>query len=60
MTTVELVDAQGVVVRTFVSGRLKDGEYDMSFTTAGMPSGIYFLRMATGAYSSSEKLIIVE
>ncbi len=60
MTTVELVNAQGVVVRTFVSGRLKDGEYDMSFSTEGLPSGAYFLRMSTAAYSSSQKLIISE
>lgn len=60
MTTVELVSAQGVVVRTFVSGRLKDGEYDMSFSTEGLPAGAYFLRMSTAAYSSSQNVIIVE
>lgn len=60
MTTVELVNAQGVSVRTFVSGRLKDGDYDMSFDTIGIPSGVYFLRMATGAFSASEKVIIAE
>jgi hypothetical protein len=60
MTTVQLVNAQGVIVRTFVNDRLQDGEYDMSFTTEGLPSGVYFLRMSTGAYSGSEKLIIAE
>lgn len=59
-TTLDLVNAQGSVVKTFVNTRLQDGEYEMTFSTQGLASGAYFLRMRTAAYSSTQQVLIVD
>ncbi|MBC8125408.1 MAG: T9SS C-terminal target domain-containing protein, partial [Candidatus Kapabacteria bacterium] len=58
--TLDLVNAQGLVVKTFVNNRLQDGNYEMAFSTEGLASGAYFLRMRTAAYSSTQQVLIVE
>ncbi|MCX6139385.1 MAG: choice-of-anchor D domain-containing protein [Candidatus Kapabacteria bacterium] len=60
VTTLDLVNAQGVVVKTFVNNRLQDGHYEMTFSTQGLTAGVYFLRMNTAAYSSSQQVVIIE
>jgi len=59
-TTIEVVNAQGTVVRTLVSSRLQAGEYDLSFDTQGMASGAYFIRMRTVEFDQTQRLIIAE
>ncbi|MBK7412626.1 MAG: choice-of-anchor D domain-containing protein [Ignavibacteria bacterium] len=59
-TTLDLVNAQGSVVKTFVNTRLQDGEYEMTFSTQGLASGAYFLRIRTAAYSSTQQVLIVD
>ncbi len=57
-TTIDLINSQGVVVRTLVSERLEGGMYDMSFTTQGLASGVYLLRMQTAAYTGTQQIVI--
>ncbi|HLP27901.1 MAG TPA: choice-of-anchor D domain-containing protein [Candidatus Didemnitutus sp.] len=59
-TALDLVNAQGSVVKTFVNTRLQDGEYEMTFSTQGLASGVYFLRMRTAAYTASQQVLIVD
>ncbi len=59
-TTLDLVNAQGLVVKTFVNNMLQDGNYEMTFSTEGLASGVYFLRMRTAAYSSTQQVLIVD
>lgn len=59
-TTIELVNAQGTVVRTLVNARMQTGEYDLSFDTQGLASGAYFVRMRTVEFDQTQRLLIAE
>jgi hypothetical protein len=60
VTSIDLVNSQGQVVRSFINERLADGEYDMTFSTQGLASGVYILRYQTGAFSATRQLVIVD
>lgn len=59
-TTIELVNAQGQVVRTFVNSMLTSGEYTLSFETSSLSNGVYMLRMRSADYSASTNLVIAD
>lgn len=56
--TIQVINAQGQVVRTLVSGHLQWGEYDMSFDTQGLSAGAYFIRMQTVEFDRTQPLMI--
>lgn len=59
-TTIEVINAQGTVVRTLVNSRMQAGEYDLSFDTQGLASGAYFIRMRTVEFDQTQRLMIAE
>ncbi|MFM8770848.1 MAG: choice-of-anchor D domain-containing protein [Candidatus Kapaibacterium sp.] len=59
-TTIELINAQGAVVRTLVSSKLNVGEYDLSFDTQGLAAGAYFVRMRTVEFDQTQRLMIAD
>jgi hypothetical protein len=59
-TTIEVINAQGTVVRTLVNSRMQAGEYDLSFDTQGLASGAYFIRMRTAEFDQTQRLMIAE
>ncbi|MBM4179007.1 MAG: hypothetical protein FJ211_06720 [Ignavibacteria bacterium] len=56
--TIDLVNAQGLVVRTFVNNTMEVGSYDMTFSTEGLAQGAYFLRMRGANYNGSQRVVI--
>ncbi|MBU3700253.1 MAG: choice-of-anchor D domain-containing protein, partial [Candidatus Kapabacteria bacterium] len=56
--TIEVINSQGLVVRTLVSANLQWGNYDMSFDTQGLASGAYFIRMRTVDFDRTQSLLI--
>lgn len=56
--TIDLVNAQGQVVRTFVNNTMEVGTYDMTFSTEGLAQGTYFLRMRSADVNLSQQVVI--
>lgn len=59
-TTIDLIDLSGNTVRTFINSSLTAGEYTLQFPTAGLPNGSYMLRMQSGPFNASQRLIIAD
>jgi hypothetical protein len=56
--TIDLVNSQGMVVRTFVNNTMEVGTYDMTFSTEGLAQGTYFLRMRSAQFNGSQRVVI--
>jgi len=57
--TFVMFDVAGRRVATFPQGRLPDGPGEVVLPTAGLPSGVYFVRLETALGSAVSKLVIV-
>ncbi|MFP4527496.1 MAG: choice-of-anchor D domain-containing protein [Candidatus Kapaibacterium sp.] len=58
MTTVGLYNSMGQLVRTIVSERLKPGLYEQTIPTAELGSGVYLLKMESGPYMKTQRIVI--
>lgn len=52
-------DALGRHVRTLVGGPRAAGEHRVTFSTGGLPSGVYVYRLTAGAGSHARQLVVV-
>lgn len=59
-TTIDLIDMSGRVVRTFINSALTAGEYTLRFPTSGLPSGAFIVRMQSGPYNATQRVIITD
>ena len=57
-TEISLVDIAGRKVKEVYSGVLQKGSTTLHFTCAGIPSGIYFVRMITSNGSAVSRIVI--
>ncbi|MBN9400784.1 MAG: choice-of-anchor D domain-containing protein ['Candidatus Kapabacteria' thiocyanatum] len=59
-TSIDLVNIQGQVVKTFVSTIIEKGEYTLQFPTTGLGNGVYYLRMHSGPFSATRQVVIAD
>ncbi len=57
-TRLTVFDIQGRVVERVVDGYLAAGEQSMTWSGAGLPSGVYFYRLEAGPVRATGKLIL--
>lgn len=57
--TLSIYDVSGKHVETIVSGQLSAGAHRVSWNPEGLPSGIYFYQLRTGAFSAARKLMLL-
>lgn len=60
VVTLVVYDALGREVRTLKEGPTKAGTHDIQFDAGNLPSGIYFVRLKTGAGSAVEKIMLMK
>ncbi len=53
-------DSRGSEVKTLLSENLKAGSYEVSFNAGNLPSGVYFYRLNTSAFSDTKRMILVK
>lgn len=58
-TTVEIYDAAGYRVAMLADGYLESGEHRFTWDPRGLPSGIYYCRIHSGAWNSSRPVMLV-
>ncbi|MDH4090124.1 MAG: DUF1501 domain-containing protein [Cyclobacteriaceae bacterium] len=57
--TVNLMNNEGVQVKTLVDGMYEPGEHKIEVALDGLPAGSYVYQMKTGYYKEAKKLIII-
>ena len=59
-TSLRVYDVLGREVATIFSGELPAGSYTKLWNANGMPSGVYFYRLAAGSYTETKKLVLLK
>lgn len=58
--SLKIYDIGGSVVRTVVNGEQCGGEHSVTFNTKGLAAGLYFVKLETGKYKESRKLVLMK
>jgi hypothetical protein len=59
-TSVRVFNLVGQEVAELVNGELAGGTYEVDFDASNLPSGTYFYRLSSGAYSTTGKMILLK
>jgi hypothetical protein len=59
-TGLTVLDALGKTVAVLVDKELKPGSYDLSWDGSNFSSGIYFVKLTSGTFSSTKKMILLK
>lgn len=57
---IELFDINGNLVKTKLISNLKSGRYETILDASNISSGLYMVRMISGVYSDTQKLMIIK
>jgi hypothetical protein len=58
--TVSIYDLTGKIITTLVSDARNKGSYSLRWDTSGMPSGVYFARLATPEFTFCRKILLLD
>ena len=58
--TLEVFTILGAEVATLVNEAMAPGEYSVRFDAAGLPSGLYFYRLAAGGFTQTKKMTLIK
>jgi hypothetical protein len=58
--TINIYDILGNVIATLVNGEKRSGSYEVEFSGAGLPSGIYFYQLSAGSFIETKKMILIK
>ncbi|HEY5124120.1 MAG TPA: T9SS type A sorting domain-containing protein [Ignavibacteria bacterium] len=56
---IKVYDILGKEVATLVNESLQPGSYEVSFDATNYPSGIYFYRLTTDAFTETKKMMLL-
>lgn len=56
----KVFNSLGQEIQTLVSGEREQGSYEVSFDASGLPSGLYFYRLQTGANVEVKKMVLLK
>ncbi|MDZ7795836.1 MAG: T9SS type A sorting domain-containing protein [Candidatus Marinimicrobia bacterium] len=57
---VTVYNTQGVPVKELINGYVEPGTYEITWDAAGMPSGVYIVRMRAGNVLRSRKIVLLK
>ncbi len=57
-TIIELIDVQGKIVQHF-NEEASSGNHSIELNTASLSAGLYFIKVQSGSFSKTEKIIVV-
>jgi hypothetical protein len=55
-----IYDITGRLVETLVNGELVSGEHEITWNAGQLPSGVYFVRLESGKFSQTQKIILMK
>lgn len=56
----KVYDVLGNEVATLVNEEKSAGEYEIEFNASGLTSGIYFYQLKAGAFTQTEKMLLIK
>ncbi len=59
-TKLELYKSSGELVGVLVNGEQSAGLHELTLTTEGLPSGVYYLRLSSGHFTDTKPLVIAK
>ena len=60
LVTIKVYDTLGKAVATLVNETKNAGEYNVSFNTSHLASGVYFYRITAGEFIDTKKMVLVK
>jgi uncharacterized protein (DUF1501 family) len=60
ITTIQLFDASGRLVRTLIEKEFPRGKHQISVDRGNVPAGIYFYRLTNGRESATRQMVVVD
>jgi hypothetical protein len=57
--SIKVFNVLGKEIVTLLNGKKAPGNYELIFNAAGLPSGVYFYRLAAGNYMATKKMILL-
>ncbi|MBK7868506.1 MAG: T9SS type A sorting domain-containing protein [Ignavibacteriales bacterium] len=58
--TLHVFDSNGKLVQTLVNGKMNTGLYTFNFDGSKLASGVYFARLSSGKYISTQKMVLLK
>ncbi len=58
--SLSIYDEAGRLVANLIDEEMAEGSYSVSWNAANMPSGIYFYRLSTPAWTQSRKMLLIK
>ncbi len=59
-TKITVYDILGKEVKTLINDKLNPGTYEVDFDGANLPSGVYFYKLETEAFSETKKMVLIK
>jgi hypothetical protein len=59
-TSLVIYDLLGRTVETLVDEYLKPGRYEVTWSAANYPSGVYYYKITSGEYTETKKMVLVK
>ena len=59
-SVLKIFNTMGELVFTVIDGEMTAGEYEFKIPTSKLPSGSYLIRMQSGPFSDTQKLLITK
>lgn len=59
-TKLEIYNALGQSVATLVNGKLAAGKHNVTWDARNVPSGLYFYKLESGAFSQTRKMVLLK
>ena len=59
-SSIKVYDITGRLIETLIDEELKSGHHTVQWNATGFSSGVYFVRLESGTYSQSQKLILLK
>ena len=58
--TIKIYNLIGQEIKTLVNNYKNAGTYNVTFSAAGLPTGIYFYQMQAGSFNSVKKMLLIK
>ncbi len=58
--SIKVYNALGEEMTTLLDEELMPGQYEISFSGVGLPSGVYFYKLTAGSFTESKKMVLMK
>jgi len=60
VTTLHIYNIKGQLIKSLINGNIEVGMHTIKWDATGVPSGIYFIKMMSGGFIETQKVILMK